>query len=280
MIPAFNSETTVRTAIASAFTAGAAVVYVIDDGSSDETAQRAREAGATVHSQPNQGAAASRRGGIELVTAPFVVLLDADDQLVRKGVERSLRELMRGSEFSGAAGAAIGFVEGRADVAIRPERGIASAADLVRKGYSPVPPACFVWRTTGLKFAMSTYGVPQLSPKYAEDFELAVRASMSGGPILVHSEVSARYSLAGGKSTVAPDRSIRASSEIRSHYSKFLDLEVAEWSERNIRARVLLRQSKEARSLIGRIVLVFRSATLDSRLVLGPLARRLRDSRA
>lgn len=56
-------------------------VLVIDDGSSDDTAQNAREAGATVHEQPyNIGNGAAIKAGIRRAKGEFIIMMDADGQ--------------------------------------------------------------------------------------------------------------------------------------------------------------------------------------------------------
>lgn len=81
VIPAYNSAATVGRAIDSARqqTAPADEIIVVDDGSSDNTAEIAAAAGATVLRQANGGPAAARNAGIGSTTAPWIALLDADD---------------------------------------------------------------------------------------------------------------------------------------------------------------------------------------------------------
>src|ERR1041384_8064843 len=77
-------------------------VLVIDDGSSDQTAQRAREAGAEVivHSQ-NRGKGEAIKTGLEhwlKREVPWVTLLDSDGQHLPEEIDR----------FIAAAGSATG----------------------------------------------------------------------------------------------------------------------------------------------------------------------------
>lgn len=62
-------------------------LIVIDDGSTDDTAQclaeyAARHPGLSAVRQENAGAAAARNHGIRLAKTPYVLLLDADDELM------------------------------------------------------------------------------------------------------------------------------------------------------------------------------------------------------
>lgn len=84
VIPAFNEEgavgAEVRVIAAALDAAGIEYeIIVVDDGSSDRTAELAREAGATVLEQPeNRGYGAALKVGIRAARYPTVVITDAD----------------------------------------------------------------------------------------------------------------------------------------------------------------------------------------------------------
>ncbi len=78
LIPAFNEEGTIASVVEAARPAEFPVV-VVDDGSSDATAERAAQAGAeVVRITPNRGKGGAYAAGLERVKTPFVILLDAD----------------------------------------------------------------------------------------------------------------------------------------------------------------------------------------------------------
>ena len=271
VIPAYNAQHSIQRAIRSAFEAGASNVIVVDDGSSDGTAELARREGATVQSQANAGASIARRRGLALATSDFVVLLDADDALVPAGVAHSLSLLEVDEQLAAVGGAALGESPANLPVLIAPSGGRLSTEVLVAQGYSPVPPACFVWRLEQVRRASGDMAPAPLRPRYAEDYELLVRGAMLGG-IVTHRRVTSLYSLSGGKSTIDPSRSIRASSEIRSHYAQHLGLNVPRWTERQVAARVSLRRSKDVSSHVSRLRLVVKASLLDPALIM-PLVR-------
>jgi glycosyltransferase involved in cell wall biosynthesis len=74
-----------------------AAALVVDDGSGDETSERARSSGhrhAVVHRLPaNRGKGAAVRAAIPLIRTPHVVLMDADLAYDRDSVERTLEAL-------------------------------------------------------------------------------------------------------------------------------------------------------------------------------------------
>lgn len=89
VIAAYNAQATIATAVRSALRSDAvAEVVVVNDCSTDDTADVARQAGASdprlsVLEQPhNQGPAAARNRAITTSSAPFITMLDADDVLL------------------------------------------------------------------------------------------------------------------------------------------------------------------------------------------------------
>ncbi len=104
VIPAFNAEATLLASIESAHNAGASEVIVVDDGSTDSTAALCRAHDIRVLTQPNAGAYLARRRGATLVTAPYIVFLDADDLLVAPGIHESLRILSAQADCAVVAG--------------------------------------------------------------------------------------------------------------------------------------------------------------------------------
>ena len=70
-----------------------AAVVVVDDGSTDGTADTARRFGVTVAQQPQRGPGAARNRGLELTTTEFVAFLDADDWYAPDKIERAVAVL-------------------------------------------------------------------------------------------------------------------------------------------------------------------------------------------
>jgi glycosyltransferase involved in cell wall biosynthesis len=82
VLPAYNREKLIVPALESIAkqTAQPAEVIVIDDGSSDATADVAQRAGATVVRQSNGGVSTARNEGIRRATQPWIAFLDSDDE--------------------------------------------------------------------------------------------------------------------------------------------------------------------------------------------------------
>ncbi len=104
LIPAFNEETSVAGVIAGVQASVAGVhdveIVVVDDGSTDATAARARDAGATVLSHfNNRGLGAAFRTGIHHALssgAEIVVTLDGDGQFDPHDIPKLIQPLLDG----------------------------------------------------------------------------------------------------------------------------------------------------------------------------------------
>jgi len=95
VIPAFNESPAIGSLV-SALRGGALwhEVIVVDDGSSDATADRAREAGAIVVRHPyNKGNGAAVKTGIRRATGEFVLIIDGDGQHRAADAERLVSRL-------------------------------------------------------------------------------------------------------------------------------------------------------------------------------------------
>jgi glycosyltransferase involved in cell wall biosynthesis len=81
VIPAFNSAATLAATLdsVSAQTEPPAEVIVVDDGSTDQTAQIATEHGAQVIRQENAGPAAARANGSRAAVSEYIAYIDGDD---------------------------------------------------------------------------------------------------------------------------------------------------------------------------------------------------------
>jgi len=83
IIPAFNAAATLARAVESvrAQSWPAHEIIVVDDGSTDATAEIARQLGDDVHliRQPNSGVSVARNAGAAAATGDWLVFLDADD---------------------------------------------------------------------------------------------------------------------------------------------------------------------------------------------------------
>src|SRR4051794_38210088 len=114
VIPCHDDGATIEETVASVLAQEVrAEVIVVDDGSSDPAThaalERVRAAGAAVLQQANAGPGPARMAGLRATDAEYVMPLDADDCLVRGGLQRLRDELDRHPRAVAAWGSARHF---------------------------------------------------------------------------------------------------------------------------------------------------------------------------
>jgi glycosyltransferase involved in cell wall biosynthesis len=256
VIAAFNAEETIEAAVTSALRAGADRVIVVDDGSRDATGSRAERAGAVTVTQVNSGAASARRLGASMVETPYVVFLDADDELIADGVSTSLRMLEETSGLSVAGGRVRGFVGSR-EWLLPANFDEITTRSLLETGYSAWPPAASVIRVAALRATSALQPVP-LNPRFAEDYEMLIRLSLVGA-VGRHDDVAMRYEMSGGKSLRSAYEAILVKESIRRYYADALGVEIVSLSRYRGRAaankRVALARRRQGRPLSAALLL-------------------------
>lgn len=97
VVPTYNRSELVCRALTSVFsqTHPAEEVLVIDDGSTDETAERVASQfpRAILRQQENRGVSAARNHGIRAARSPWIALLDSDDEWHPRKLERQFAAL-------------------------------------------------------------------------------------------------------------------------------------------------------------------------------------------
>ncbi len=103
VIPAYNEEdylpqtlATIQQAIHAYQSAAGVEVIVVDNGSSDATADHARRLGATVVVEPRRGIAAARNTGATHARAEWLFFIDADTPIPDNAITEVLRVFERG----------------------------------------------------------------------------------------------------------------------------------------------------------------------------------------
>jgi glycosyltransferase involved in cell wall biosynthesis len=97
LIPAYNEEATIGEVLERIGTLGLdAQVVVVDDGSSDRTAEIAAEHGATVIRQANAGKGAAIRTAIGAIDGEIAVIQDADMEYDPAEVPQLIEPIVRG----------------------------------------------------------------------------------------------------------------------------------------------------------------------------------------
>lgn len=210
LMPAYNSAATITDAIASALaqTLPPRAVIVVDDGSSDDTATRARSAGAQVTSQPRGGTATARNRGLQAVATPFVATLDADDTWGPRMAETHAKAWAELGEAVAATGARLRPVGPLAGPAWQP-RGPhnhgpvrpVSAEELWLA--NPFPCSATMLRTDALR---EVHGWVSLFA--VEDYDLLIRLWAAGRDLVRIPVVLGTYQVSAAQTTAAVARAL------------------------------------------------------------------------
>jgi glycosyltransferase involved in cell wall biosynthesis len=275
VMAAYNAAHSIAASLESAMTNLGCAIIVIDDGSTDDTANIARALGATVHSQSNTGAAEARKRGLALVQSEYVIILDSDDLLT--AATPNLVEFLNSNPEAAVVGGRIGIrtsdgrLRGQGPIP-KPQYDTASLLDAP---VSPWPPSAAVWRSNSLRQSLDV-SVPSLNPRYAEDYELLIRASLVGLVLSVPA-VTCHYQTFGGKSSLSAVSALASAEQIRQHYAKALEIDVIHWSPWRIRETAAWRLFR-ARSVefgVGRALIWGARFPNEGVLVFAAFVRRL-----
>ncbi|MDQ1524671.1 MAG: hypothetical protein QOE47_2595 [Pyrinomonadaceae bacterium] len=100
VIPALNEEETIAAVVREVPREIASEVIVVDNGSDDRTAERARDAGARVVSEPRRGYGRACRAGVEAVepSCEIIVFLDGDGSDCPELMDRLVAPIEAGAQ--------------------------------------------------------------------------------------------------------------------------------------------------------------------------------------
>ena len=122
IIPAYNAAGTLARAVESVLAQTRPVdeIVVVDDGSTDRTAEVARQFGPPVRyvRQENAGASSARNRGIAEATGDWIAFLDADDWWMPQRIEWGLEILHRHPQLQWVSGAYLQMLPGGAQVPV------------------------------------------------------------------------------------------------------------------------------------------------------------------
>jgi dolichol-phosphate mannosyltransferase len=97
LLPTLNESTTIVDVVRAYQGAGFDNILVVDGGSTDNTCELAREAGATVMSQSGSGKGQAIREAVGQIDAEYVLMADADMTYLAEDAERMLEPLLVGN---------------------------------------------------------------------------------------------------------------------------------------------------------------------------------------
>ena len=108
IIPAWNEESVLPSALAAVTAvarrlAGPGEIIVVDDASTDRTAEIARAGGASVVSANHRQIAAARNAGAKAARGDLFIFIDADTVIAEDVVQAALESVRRGAVGGGCA---------------------------------------------------------------------------------------------------------------------------------------------------------------------------------
>jgi glycosyltransferase involved in cell wall biosynthesis len=171
VMPAFDEEAFIAEALESvlAQTYAPVEVIVVDDGSTDRTADIADRYGVQVLRQAQHGSAAARNAGLTVARGDYWAIFDADDVMPAGRIERQVEHLERHPE--------LGMVFGLTEAFVTP--GQPRPAH-----WSPAwDDGPFPWHTTAMlarRVLLELVGPFDASRRFAEDMDWLARAKAGG----------------------------------------------------------------------------------------------------
>jgi glycosyltransferase involved in cell wall biosynthesis len=191
IIPCYNGEAFVQEAITSALaqTYHRVEVIVIDDGSTDRSAEIAQAFPVRYIHQENRGLTASRNLGIQESRGSYLVFLDADDRLLPEAIKAGLDVLQTRPECAMTIGDHLFVCEDGSYLAHSRKTFLGSSH------YEALLISNFIEMISSVLFRRSVFEAvggfdPQL--RVAEDYELYLRIARDF-PVCCHTSVVAEY---------------------------------------------------------------------------------------
>lgn len=207
VIPAYNAAHFLPRCLESVFaqTLQPAEVIVVDDGSTDGSAETARRLGATVVSRPNGGLSAARNTGIQQASGEWIALLDADDRW-SPGKLRAQVECIEPNTVLVYTGIRIFGDDG-----VRKSCAAARPADVVRslRYANPITPSSVLAK----RDALLKVGGFREDIRACEDWDMWVRLSGLGSFAAVEDSLTDYYVYPSSMST-DPERMLTAMEKI------------------------------------------------------------------
>jgi glycosyltransferase involved in cell wall biosynthesis len=277
IIPARDREALLRRALLSIAAQRPwrpAEVLVVDDASSDATAEVGRSLGARVivHER-NLGAAAARNTAIAAATQPWLAFLDSDDEWLPEHLAtlwplRDEHVLVAGAAIRVGGGEPLRYIGPVA----REARVLASPADLYPENFLPAS------AVLARRDAVLAAGGFDTTLRYAEDLDLWIRL-MDHGTAVASALVVTRYRRHDGQKSQHAERSRPIQLQIVNAYR-----DRAWWTAELVDRQVAFRAWDALRAAVGAHDLA--GAARETRTLLWPparpvaLARMLRRRRA
>ncbi len=183
IIPAYNAKSYIRRSLGSALeqTYEKVEIIVVDDGSTDETAEIVKSYGdprIKYIYQENQGQGAARNNGIKRSSGDYITFLDADDRYLPEKVERQVEFLQGHGEYHAVYCNALHYYSDDPDRLLKKNRKYPSGdifPDLLLS--SLINPNTIMFRREVLERFRFKEGI---HGRYSEEWELYLKIARAG----------------------------------------------------------------------------------------------------
>lgn len=199
IVPCYNGaaflEEALRSALAQSY--GEVEVVVVDDGSTDSTAEIARRFPVRYIRQENRGLSEARNTGIRESKGSYLVFLDADDRLRPRAIETGLQAIALRPDCAMAVGDHVFIAADSSFLAA------SAKEDPLDSPYEALLKSNFIEMIASVLFRRSIFdevGGFDTTLRVAEDYELYLRIAR-GRPICCHALVVAEYRMHGANTS-------------------------------------------------------------------------------
>jgi glycosyltransferase involved in cell wall biosynthesis len=199
IVPCYNGaaflEEALRSALAQSYPE--VEVLVVDDGSTDCSAEIARRFPVRYIHQENRGLSEARNAGIRESNGSYLVFLDADDRLKPQAIETGLSALTLRPDCAMAVGDHV-FIAANSSYLAKSNK-----EDPLHSHYEALLKSNFIEMISSVLFRRSIFdevGGFDATLRVAEDYELYLRIARAW-PICCHSVVIAEYRLHGANTS-------------------------------------------------------------------------------
>lgn len=193
IVAVYNGEKYLEEALQSALsqTRAAAEIIVVDDGSSDRSAEIARACGTTVISQANAGLSAARNTGFKASRGDYLVFLDDDDRLLPDtlAINAALLDSDPRLGFVGGRSRIIRSDGTRTDEIKGDDSSVPCSYKTLMEGSAFVPPSSVMFRRKPIE-EIGAFDVALRSGN--EDLDVYLKVARHW-PVLRHDEVLVEY---------------------------------------------------------------------------------------
>jgi len=224
IVPCYNGASFLEEALRSALSQSYpdVEIIVVDDGSTDNSAEIAQRFPVRYIRQENRGLTPTRNRGVRESRGSYIVFLDADDRLKPEAIEAGIRLLERNPECAMAVGDHT-FISAEGTFLAGSRKNVLAAHH-----YEALLKSNFIEMISTVLFrrdVFETVGGFDTSLRVAEDYELYLRVARSY-PVCCHSAVVAEYRIHASNASHNSELMLTMTLQVLKSQARFVGLNV------------------------------------------------------